>query len=119
MLLGGLSSAAAWLSPFWGVVTFAGLFWFLYTISRHQWIGGGDVKLAVALGLIVGGPVRAMLVIFVASLLGSLVGIPAMILSKQGRQARIPFGPFLIIATMLVFWFGTSMIEWYSKQIGL
>lgn len=119
ILLTGSPSASTWLSPFWGVVTIAGLFWSLYTISRHKWIGGGDVKLAVAIGLIVGGPIRATLVIFVASLLGSLVGIPVMILSKQCRQVRIPFGPFLIIATILVFWFGASIVEWYSKQIGL
>lgn len=112
-------SGEALLTPVWGVVFLAGLFWVMYVVSRQQWIGGGDVKLAVALGLIVGGPINALLVVFVSALLGSLVGIPVMIISKKGRQTRIPFGPFLMVSTVLVFWFGTQVIDWYVGKIGL
>lgn len=112
-------SGEALLTPIWGVVFIAGLFWSMYILSKQQWIGGGDVKLAVALGLIVGGPAKALAVLFLASLLGSLVGVPAMILGKNGRKTRIPFGPFLIIATILVFWFGAQVIDWYMGEIGI
>jgi prepilin signal peptidase PulO-like enzyme (type II secretory pathway) len=112
-------SGEALLTPVWGVIFLAGLFWAMYVASKQQWIGGGDVKLAVALGLIVGGPAKALAVLFLASLLGSVVGVPAMILGKNGRKTRIPFGPFLMIATIMVFWFGSQTIDWYMGKIGI
>ena len=56
-------------SAIMSVAVIYGLFWGLYQVSRGEWIGGGDVKLAIALGVIVGSPVHALLVIFLASLL--------------------------------------------------
>lgn len=99
-----------------GVVVIAGLFWAIYQLSRGEWIGGGDVKLGVVLGLLAGGPLKAGLILFVSSLLGSAVGIPAMLIGKQGRNTKIPFGPFLILATIVVVLFGSSMIDWYRSR---
>ncbi|MCA9330904.1 prepilin peptidase [Candidatus Saccharibacteria bacterium] len=92
----------------------AGLFWVLYQISHGEWIGGGDVKLGVPLGILVSEPIRAALMLFVASLLGTIVGI-TLIAQKRSRTAKIPFGPFLIAATVIVVLFGDSMIDWYLK----
>ncbi len=99
-----------------GVLILAGLFWGLYQVSRGAWIGGGDVKLAVVLGLVVGTPLKAGLVLFLSSLLGSVVGVPAMIVGKQGRNTKIPFGPFLMVATIVIVLFGTSAVDWYTRQ---
>jgi len=63
----------------------------------------------VLLGLLVGTPLRAFLVIFFASLLGTLVSIPLIARGKQGLQLRIPFGPYLLLATVLVVLYGTPM----------
>lgn len=103
-------------NPIWGVLCIAGLFYALFQISGGKWIGGGDVKLGVPLGLIVGGPINALLVIFIASLLGTVVGIPTLVTAKNKAKARIPFGPFLIAAAIIVFLFGNSLITWYKNQ---
>jgi prepilin signal peptidase PulO-like enzyme (type II secretory pathway) len=102
---------------FWGVVCLAGLFYALFQISKGKWIGGGDVKLAVALGLLVGGPIPAFLVLFVASLIGVLMSLPLIVRDKKGYKSRIPFGPFLIAATIIVYIFGASIISWYTKHL--
>lgn len=99
------------------VVVLAGFFWLLYTVSNGQWIGDGDVRLGVALGLLAMTPLKAGLVLFFASLLGSFVGVPFMLLSKQGRKARIPFGPFLIAGTIIVVLFGTALTDWYKRSL--
>lgn len=104
------------LQGFWGVVCLAGLFYALFQISGGKWIGGGDVKLAVALGLLVGGPVEALLLLFVASLLGSVVTIPLIVIHKKRYSSRVPFGPFLIVATVIVYIFGATLINWYKNQ---
>lgn len=102
------------LNALWGVAVIAGLFESLYVISRQRWIGFGDVKLAIVLGLLVGGPWPAVLVIFMASLLGSLAALPLLVQGKSMRQTHIPFGPFLLAAAVAVLLWGSSIISWYT-----
>lgn len=99
-----------------GAAIIGGLFYLLYWISKEQWIGGGDVTLGILLGLLVGGPASAVLLIFVASLLGTLVALPLMAFGKAGRNTRLPFGPFLMLAGVIVTLFGASIIDWYIQH---
>lgn len=92
-----------------------GLFWLLFQASKGAWIGGGDVKLALALGLIAASPLRAFLVIFFASLLGTLASIPLLAKGQKGLQAHIPFGPFLLAATLLVLLWGSTLASAYDR----
>lgn len=98
-----------------GGVVFFGLFWGLFAVSKGKWIGGGDVKIAFALGLIAGSLQKTLLVIFLASVLGTLVITPLLFSKKLKMHAKIPFGPFLIIATIIVFLFGQQLIDWYLQ----
>ena len=76
------------LSAVWGVIVGGGIFYVLFQVSRGRWIGGGDVKLGALLGLIVAGPARAMLVIFLGSLLGTLVSAPRPYETHQRHTVR-------------------------------
>lgn len=100
--------------PLLGGLLIFGVFWVLYQVSRGRWIGGGDVKLAFVLGLLAGTPAKAFLVIFGASLIGTCVSIPLVIRDKRGLGARIPFGPYLLIATYIVVLCGSHIISWYQ-----
>ena len=102
---------------FFGVVVGGGLFYLLFQVSKGKWIGGGDVKLGFLLGAIVASPVLAMLVLFFASLLGCLYTIPLMLAKKANRSSRIPFGPFLILGTIVVVLFGQIIIDGYFDII--
>lgn len=99
-----------------GLVFSAGLFWAIYTVSKGKWIGFGDVKLAVVIGLILGRGDLALLMLFVASALGSLIAIPMLITGKANRSTRLPFGPFLIFASIVTYLFGSSLIAWYTSR---
>jgi prepilin signal peptidase PulO-like enzyme (type II secretory pathway) len=94
-----------------------GLFWLLYQASRGAWIGGGDVKLAITLGLLAGTPLKAFMVIFFASLLGTLVSIPLLAQGKKGLRLQIPFGPYLLAATVVVVLHGTAIVDWYQRLL--
>jgi len=98
-----------------GVVVISGLFWLLFEVSKGKWIGFGDVKLGVVLGLLAGTPLAAMLVIFFASVLGTLASIPMLVKTKQKLQLHVPFGPFLIAGLIIVYFFGSSIISWYQS----
>jgi prepilin signal peptidase PulO-like enzyme (type II secretory pathway) len=99
------------------VAVAGGIFYGLFQLSEGRWIGGGDVKLGVLIGLILGDPYLAFLVLFLASLLGTFVIAPGMVLKKFTAKTKIPFGPFLIVATIIVQLFGLSIIEWYKQKL--
>jgi len=88
----------------------------LYQLSGGKWIGGGDVKLALALGLIAGSPLKAMLALFIASLLGTLVSLPQISGGKRGLKQHIPFGPYLLTGAFVVMVWGKRLVSWYTGQ---
>lgn len=96
------------------VAVAGGIFYVLLQISDGKWIGGGDVKLGLALGLLLSTPQQSFLMLFLASVLGLLASLPALALHKYNLTSRIPFGPFLITATILTVLFGVSIVDWYS-----
>ncbi len=106
-------------SAAWGVAIGGGLFYVLFQISDGRWIGGGDVKLGAALGLIVGGPMNAILLLFLASFIGTLVALPLMIAGKASRTSKLPFGPFLIAAAFVVTLYGERIVNQYNTLVGL
>lgn len=88
------------------------IFYGLFIISKGDWMGGGDVKLVVALGLIASGPLLAMVLLFVASLIGTLVSLPLVAKNGGGIKLKIPFGPFLLMATFITFFWGQKLLDW-------
>lgn len=113
--LAGHSASLYW-EPVLGAVIIAGLFYVLFQVSGGNWIGGGDVKLGVVLGLLAATPTKALLVIFLASFIGTVVSIPLAMRTKKGLTMRVPFGPFLITGTVIVVLFGSAMVDWYTRQ---
>lgn len=94
-----------------------GIFYLLYQVSGGTWIGGGDVKLGILIGLVLQDPFMAFLMLLLASVLGTLLILPGLALKKITAKSRIPFGPFLIIATVFVMLWGEKLISWYKQVV--
>lgn len=107
----GIASVA---QAFWGLLTIGGLFYLLFQVSKGKWIGGGDVKLGALLGLLAGGPLSSLLLLFLASLSGSIISLPLLLTGKLSRSTLIPFGPFLIAAGIVTKLFGDGILRWYE-----
>jgi leader peptidase (prepilin peptidase)/N-methyltransferase len=107
--------AIAALNTALAVIIGGGIFYVLFQVSKGKWIGGGDVKLGWLLGLTVATPARSLLFIFLGSLLGSLTSVPLLATGRMKRTSVIPFGPFLIIAAIIVQLFGHAILSWYQK----
>jgi len=105
------------LSSLWGVLFSAGLFYGIFVISDGKWIGGGDVKLAIVLGILLGGPFEAILMIFLASLIGCLIALILIGFKKLKRNSLIAFGPLLMTSTYICYLFGPHIINWYKNLI--
>lgn len=87
-------------------------FWLVIFITRGKGMGGGDLKLGVFMGLVLGFP-NCLLALILAFLSGSIVGIGLMIFGKKGLKDAIPFGPFLSLASITALLFGERIIKWY------
>ena len=96
-----------WLSAF-GATAFLGI---LYLVTRGKGMGFGDVKLALFIGLFLGYP-KIVVAFYVAFITGSIVGVVLLLLKKKGRTSVIPFGPFLLLGTLVAWWWGKSI--WYQ-----
>ncbi len=115
LLFGG--SWHTMLSSVIGAAVISGLFYGLFMVSGGKWIGFGDVKLAIALGLLAGGALQSLLLLFIASLCGMLIALPLVLSGKAGRKSHLPFGPLLIIGMFVVQLWGTTIINWYTRLL--
>jgi len=95
-----------------GVAIAVGFLGIIYVLGKGKWMGMGDVKLAVLLGLITPFP-YVLLTLFSAFIVGSIIGIILMLTGKKTMKSEIPFGPFLIIGVYISLFFGTEIINWY------
>lgn len=76
-------------------------------------MGRGDLKFLACIGAFLGW--RAVLFsIFAGSLLGSVVGIAAMLIGKRVWSAKLPFGPYLAGGALVWMFFGDALLRWYS-----
>lgn len=89
-----------------------GFYGALYFASKGRWVGFGDVKFGVFMGLALGWQ-QALVAVMVANLIGFLVILPGLLTKKLTRTSRIPFGPFLIGGFIIAGLFGWSIIRWY------
>jgi len=87
-----------------GMVTGGGIFLLITLIggiiAGKEAMGFGDVKLMGALGLFFG--LRNIIIITVLSfLLGAIIGIIILIIKAKKKTEYMPFGPFIVIASII------------------
>lgn len=78
---------------------------FLYKqIRNKEGMGLGDAKLLAVFGFWFGW-LSIPFIIFLSSILGLLYVIPSLIAKKRKLNSEIPFGPYIIIAGVVYFYF--------------
>lgn len=75
-------------------------------------MGGGDVKLAWLIGLVLGFP-NVLAALFVAIVSGGIFAIILLLFKIRDRKSAIPFGPFLAAAAFIALIRGKDLIELY------
>jgi prepilin signal peptidase PulO-like enzyme (type II secretory pathway) len=96
----------------------AGVYGTLYILSRKRWVGAGDIKIGLAMGFLLTWQ-QALVALVLANFLGTLTVLGPLIRGKITRAAKIPFGPFLIIAAIGAFLWSDAVIDWYLLVLGL
>jgi prepilin signal peptidase PulO-like enzyme (type II secretory pathway) len=104
------------LSGVLGAVGGAGLFFLQYVLSRGRWIGGGDIRLGLLMGVILGWP-NILLSLGLAYVLGAIVSVFLLSFKKKKISSEIPFGTFLTIATFIAMFWGNKIVGWYVSLL--
>ena len=93
-----------------GLLVVSAALYLLYLLSGGRAIGGGDVKLMGAAGLLLGAKL-IVLAFFLGCILGSVIHVLRIRLSGAGRV--LAMGPYLSAGIFISALWGNRMIEWY------
>ena len=94
-------------------------FLLIFLISKGAWFGFGDVKLAAFLGLFLGFP-KIVVALYVAFLTGAFVSLILIVLGKKKlRGSTVPFGPFMVIGTILTFFYGDALVSYLFLYLAI
>ena len=87
---------------------------FLVVVLYPRGMGGGDVKLAGLLGLLIGFP--AVLVAFwITVVVGGVAAVYLLLARLRGRKDEIPYGPYMAIGAFVAILVGGDIWSWYSE----
>jgi leader peptidase (prepilin peptidase)/N-methyltransferase len=96
-----------------GYLVLALVAWVYERARGHEGLGQGDWKMAGMLGAFLGWQ-KLLLVVFLASLAGMLVGLLAMALRGGDMKTKLPLGTFLGAAGIAALFVGDRLVAWYA-----
>lgn len=87
-------------------------FTLLIIITRGKGMGGGDVKLGALIGLALGFPL-SLVALVLSFFTGAVLSIFLIIAGKKHFGQTIPFGPFLVLGSLISLFWGNQIMDWY------
>ncbi len=105
------------LAMMFGGVVLGAFFALQYLVSRGTWVGGGDIRLAMVIGFLL-GPELGILALLFAYAIGSLAGLYLIFYRRRDVRSHVPFGTFMVIGTYISLFFGARCIDWYFGLLG-
>ena len=96
-----------------GIIGFL-IFKILSSIGKHIYkkpvLGDGDAKLAVLIGVWLG--LRGLFVsLYLSFVFAGIISLVLLCLKVIKRNSKIPFGPFMIISSLGIWFYGTSYFQ--------
>jgi leader peptidase (prepilin peptidase)/N-methyltransferase len=92
------------------------VYWLFKLVTGKEGMGYGDFKLLAAIGAWLGWQLLP-LVILLSSLVGAVVGIALMVITKHGRNIPIPFGPYLAGGGLIALFWGQTLTQNYLQLL--
>ena len=78
-------------------------------------MGWGDAELCLLCGFYLGFP-RTVVMLLFSFVIGAAIGLILVVTGRKSRKDMIPFGPFLAIGSVLSYFFGQELIQFYLTQ---
>lgn len=83
-----------------------------YLVSRGRWVGGGDIRMGMLMGFLLGLPL-GMVALFLSYVLGAIAGVGLLALGHRKIDGHVPFGTFMALAIAVTMLFGQALLNWY------
>lgn len=109
-LINMIFDLANWLHYLLGFIAVSGLFLVIYLVTKGRGIGGGDIKLMAAAGLLLGWQ-QILLAMMIGAILGSIIHLLLMALKDKDRV--LAFGPYLSLGIFIAMLYGSEIMKWY------
>ena len=81
-------------------------------IFNKESMGIGDIELAAMIGAFLGWR-YITISLFLGFFLGALTGIFLILLKIRNREDAIPFGPFIVLGSIITLLWGEKILTWY------
>ena len=109
-----------WYSPLLGGVAVSSIMFILSKVGQKIYktedvIGLGDVKLFIAIGIILGFE-KVMIAFLLAVYLGGTYGIGAILINRKNSKKMVPFAPFISFGSVVSAYFGYDLVYWYIDK---
>ncbi|MDH2916316.1 MAG: A24 family peptidase [Gallionella sp.] len=101
-----------------GYLVLWSVYWLFKLTTGKEGMGFGDFKLLAAIGAWLGWTMLP-LVILLSSLVGAVVGITLILLTKHGRNIPIPFGPYLAGGGLIALFWGQALTQSYLQLLAV
>lgn len=95
-------------------IAIGGFFYFLIVITKGKGMGGGDVKLGAFMGLMLSFP-NSLVALILAFFTGAVFSVVLLALRRKKIGQVIPFGPFLVLGSIIALFWGQEIFNWYLK----
>ncbi len=103
-----------------GIGLGAGIFLSIFALGsvwlKQAGMGIGDMKLAAGIGAFLGYEL-ALLCFFLSVILGGIIATGLLLAHIKGREDRIPFAPFLVVAALISLFWGENLIHLYLNLV--
>lgn len=93
-----------------------GFFLIQFLVSKGKWIGGGDLRIALFMGVVFDWQ-KILLALWLAYIIGALVSLFLLYKNKKNMQSQIAFGTFLMLASFITLFWGDNIITYYLNLI--
>ncbi|GAA0426007.1 A24 family peptidase [Virgibacillus salarius] len=110
-----ISPLTPWWSPLLGGLLGVCITMFIILISRGG-MGAGDMKLFGVLGIVLGYE-KLLLCFFLSCVVGAVFGMLLLVIKKIQRKQPVAFGPYIVIATLITYFYGDAIIDWYFRYL--
>jgi leader peptidase (prepilin peptidase)/N-methyltransferase len=106
-----------WTGSLLGAIVGAGILFLVASayqlVRKRQGLGMGDIKMMAMVGAFLGWRSAFWTIVF-GSFLGSIAGILLVLFGGRTLQAKLAFGTFLGVASVICLFFGEAIIRWYT-----
>lgn len=88
-----------------------------FLVSGGKWMGGGDIRLGLLMGLALADIATLLFAIMLAYLVGSVVGLALIAVGRKKWGSKIPLGVFLTSSTIFSIFFANYFVSWYLSLV--